>query len=189
MLEQLQEWDRQLFLYLNGLGVERFDHFWITVTQEETWIPLYFVFIGLLFFSYRGKKKFHAVLALFATFLITFGITRLIKAFIARVRPNNVDEFKDVIRILQQPEYYSFVSGHTSSSMAVTTFMVLLLRKKYKWVYVFYLWPLLFACSRVYVGVHYPGDLLGGAIVGVLIAIFCYKLFKKIAREDLHEVV
>jgi len=101
------------------------------------------------------------------------------------VRPNNVESLQEVIRILQEPTYYSFVSGHTSTSMAITTFMVLILRHRYKWVYIFYLWPILFATSRVYVGVHYPSDLAAGAFVGVIIAIIIYKICKKmLARGD-----
>ncbi len=119
------------------------------------------------------------------SFLVTFGITRFIKASVARVRPNNVESLQEVIRILQEPTYYSFVSGHTSTSMAITTFMVLILRHRYKWVYLFYLWPILFATSRVYVGVHYPSDLAAGAFVGVIIAIIIYKICKKmLARGD-----
>ena len=63
--------------------------------------------------------------------------------------------------------------------------MVLILRHRYKWVYIFYLWPILFATSRVYVGVHYPSDLAAGAFVGVIIAIIIYKICKKmLARGD-----
>jgi undecaprenyl-diphosphatase len=184
MIEQLKEWDRQLFIYLNGLGIERLDSFWIFVTQEETWIPLYILMFFLIFFTFRKKQALTVTVGFLASFLVTFGVTRLIKATVARVRPNNVDELKEVIRILQEPTYYSFVSGHTSTSMAITTFFVLALKHKYKWVYVFYLWPILFATSRVYVGVHYPSDLAAGALLGVLIALLIYKIVKHYLPEQ-----
>lgn len=185
MFEQLKEWDRELFIYLNGLGIERLDSFWIFITQEENWIPLYLIFIILIFFAYKKKQAFIVLIGFLCSFLVTFGVTRFIKASVARVRPNNVESLQEVIRILQEPTYYSFVSGHTSTSMAITTFMVLILRHRYKWVYIFYLWPILFATSRVYVGVHYPSDLAAGAFVGVIIAIIIYKICKKmLARGD-----
>ena len=185
MFEQLKEWDRELFIYLNGLGIERLDSFWIFITQEENWIPLYLIFIILIFLAYKKKQAFIVLIGFLCSFLVTFGVTRFIKASVARVRPNNVESLQEVIRILQEPTYYSFVSGHTSTSMAITTFMVLILRHRYKWVYIFYLWPILFATSRVYVGVHYPSDLAAGAFVGVIIAIIIYKICKKmLARGD-----
>lgn len=185
MFEQLKEWDRELFIYLNGLGIERLDSFWIFITQEENWIPLYLIFIILIFLAYKKKQVFIVLIGFLCSFLVTFGVTRFIKASVARVRPNNVESLQEVIRILQEPTYYSFVSGHTSTSMAITTFMVLILRHRYKWVYLFYLWPILFATSRVYVGVHYPSDLAAGAFVGVIIAIIIYKICKKmLARGD-----
>ena len=185
MFEQLKEWDRELFIYLNGLGIERFDSFWIFITQEENWIPLYLIFIIFIFLAYKKKQAFIVLIGFLCSFLVTFGVTRFIKASVARVRPNNVESLQEVIRILQEPTYYSFVSGHTSTSIAITTFMVLILRHRYKWVYLFYLWPILFATSRVYVGVHYPSDLAAGAFVGVIIAIIIYKICKKmLARGD-----
>lgn len=185
MFEQLKEWDRELFIYLNGLGIERLDSFWIFITQEENWIPLYLIFIILIFLAYKKKQAFIVLIGFLCSFLVTFGVTRFIKASVARVRPNNVESLQEVIRILQEPTYYSFVSGHTSTSMAITTFMVLILRHRYKWVYIFYLWPILFATSRVYVGVHYPSDLAAGAFVGVIIAIIIYKICEKmLARGD-----
>lgn len=177
MFDLLKQWDRELFIYLNSLGVERYDAFWIIVTQEQTWIPLYALMIFLLVYTYRKNKKAALLLVcgFLASFLLTIGFTNLVKEIVARARPSNNESLAHIIRILQKPTYYSFFSGHTSVSMALTTFVTLVLRKKYKWAYLFYIWPLLFAASRIYVGVHYPSDLFVGALVGVIFAILIFK--------------
>lgn len=178
MLQTLKEWDRELFVYLNGLGIERFDGFWIFVTQIQTWIPLFLLFFILLFYYHGAKKGFILVLFTIITFAITITFTNLVKEYIARLRPNNVEALSDLIRILQKPTNYSFFSGHASSSFAVTTFVALTLRDKTKWIYIAYLWPFIFVLSRIYVGVHYPSDLFVGALVGTLLAFLFYKLWK-----------
>lgn len=176
MLESLQEWDKELFVFLNNLGVERYDGFWILITQIESWIPLFILFTVLIFYYYRLKKGLYVFLSVVLTFYITLSFTEIIKDGVTRMRPNNDESLSGLIRVLQDPASYGFFSGHASTSFAITTFVVLALRKFNKWIYLAYLWPLLFVSSRIYVGVHYPGDILAGAFVGCFIAILCYRL-------------
>jgi undecaprenyl-diphosphatase len=109
-------------------------------------------------------------------FIATMGFTFLVKTMFLRLRPNNQPELQDLIRILQSPTNYSFFSGHASSSFVVATFVVLCIKEKYKWIYAIYIWPILFVMSRIYVGVHYPSDLIVGAMVGILFAHIFYRL-------------
>ncbi|MDX1463978.1 MAG: phosphatase PAP2 family protein [Marinirhabdus sp.] len=183
MLQTLKEWDRELFVWLNGLGIERYDSIWLTITQIETWIPLFVVFFGLLFYAYGFKRGLILILFTILTFVITLSFTNLVKDSVARLRPNNVEALSDLIRILQKPTNYSFFSGHSSSSFAVTTFVVLSLKRVSKWIYLAYVWPLLFVMSRIYVGVHYPSDILVGAMVGTLFAILLHWLRKKLFEK------
>jgi len=80
----------------------------------------------------------------------------------------------DVIRVLKDPTGYSFFSGHASSSFSIVVYVVLCVRNFSPWVYLAFIWPLLFSLSRIYVGVHYPSDLLVGALVGSLIAFLIF---------------
>lgn len=178
MFETLEQWDSELFVFLNSLGIEQFDGFWIFATKIESWTLLFGFFIFLIFYYYKGKKGVLVFSFGLCTFLITLLFTELTKDFIARLRPNNVAEFSGLIRILQSPNSYSFFSGHASSSFAITTFLVLVLRNFNKWIFLAYLWPLVFSLSRIYVGVHYPGDILVGALVGTGFAIISYKLYR-----------
>ncbi len=183
MLQTLKEWDRELFIWLNSLGVERFDGFWIFVTQIESWIPLFLFFFAIIFVKYGFKKGLVVILFTIITFAVTITFTNLVKDYIARLRPNNVSTLAEVIRILQKPTNFSFFSGHASSSFAVTTFVVLATRNYTKWIYLAFIWPFIFVLSRIYVGVHYPSDLFVGALVGTLIAFFIYWICKKVLEK------
>lgn len=179
MFEKLLKWDRETFIYLNSLGIERYDAFWSLITHISTWIPLFLLFIFLLF--WKNSKREGGYMALMMGLLILFvlALTHVTKLYVARLRPSNDEEINTLIRILQSPTDYSFYSGHASSSFAITTMLVLLLRNKIKWIWVFFLWPLLFSTSRIYVGVHFPIDIIVGAVVGMLCAWLFYALYKK----------
>lgn len=184
MFESLKEWDRDLFVFLNSLGGESFDSFWLFTTRIETWIPLFIFFGFLIFYYYKGRKALVALTFLVLTFSATYLFTLLVKDYVGRLRPNNVEAFAEHIRILQKPNSYSFFSGHASSSFAITTFVVLMLRNYTKWIYLAYIWPIIFVLSRIFVGVHYPSDILVGALVGTVFAFVFYKLCKKIIEKE-----
>lgn len=183
MLETLIEWDKALLVFLNNLGVDSFDGFWLFVTRIESWTALFVFFTLLVFYFYKKKKGLvvfgFAVLA----FAVTFLITNVTKVWVGKLRPNNVEELAELLRVLQEPTSFSFFSGHASSSFAIVTFLVFVIRPFNRWIYLAYVWPLLFAMSRIYVGVHYPSDILIGALTGTLIAILCYKVCKKLLSK------
>lgn len=182
MWEQIEQWDRELFIYLNSLGIERYDGFWIFVTDPRHWIPLYLLFFLFFFLAFHWKKATFSTLFLLATVFSTWGFTNLVKGIALRLRPNNTPELSEIIRILQEPTNYSFFSGHSSTSFAATTFLVLVLAQKSRWIYLAYIWPVIFVMSRIYVGVHYPGDIFVGMIVGIIFALIFYKFYERSGR-------
>lgn len=188
MLEAILEWDRETFIYLNSLGIEQYDTFWSTITNITTWIPLYIVFFALIYYKYPKKQALSAVLTVVLLVVVILSATEITKEFVARLRPNNEPEINTLIRILKSPTNFSFFSGHAATSFGVTTLMVLFLRKHFKWAYFFYLWPLLFASSRIYVGVHYPVDIIVGTIVGVSFAFLFYYTFRKFIEPYIAKV-
>lgn len=179
MLQTLKQWDRDVFIFLNNLGIGDFERFWIFVTQIDSWTPLFVLFIILLFYYYREKKGGTVVFFMLLTFGVTMAFTGFVKEYVARLRPNNLQALGGLIQILQTPSNYSFFSGHASSSFAITTFVVLSIRKYTKWIYFAYLWPLLFTMSRIFVGVHYPSDIFVGALVGTAFAFLSHFLCQK----------
>ncbi|MEH6748594.1 MAG: phosphatase PAP2 family protein [Maribacter arcticus] len=177
MLDKILQWDRETFVYLNSLGIEQYDMFWSIVTKFPPWIPLFVLIITLFFIKSSKREALFMILTLLAMVLFVSTLTDLTKNVVARLRPNNDEEINTLIRILKSPSGFSFFSGHASSSFSVITFVVLFLRHHFKWVYLFYIWPILFAISRIYVGVHFPVDLIVGALVGILSAWLFYKLY------------
>lgn len=177
MLDKILQWDREAFVYLNSLGIEQYDLFWSTVTKFPPWIPLFILIISLFFIKFKKREALFMILTLLVMVIFVGTLTDLTKNVVARLRPNNDEEINTLIRILRSPSGFSFFSGHASSSFSVITLVVLFLRHRFKWVYLFYIWPFLFAMSRVYVGVHFPIDLIIGALVGVFSAWMFYKLY------------
>src|SRR5690606_32107236 len=177
MLERLLQWDRDLFVQLNNLGVERYDGFWTLVTHIATWIPLYLFFFWLLFLKFPRKEALYKTITVLCLVVFVLSITHWTKIHVERLRPNNTEEINTLIRILKSPSGYSFFSGHASFSFSVTTLMLLFLRKVYKWAILFLIWPLLFAMSRIFVGVHFPLDLLVGALVGMMSGYLFYRRY------------
>lgn len=177
MLEKLLEWDRDTFIYLNNLGIDDYDLFWTTITNFPTWIPLFIFFIVLVFLKYPKKEAFFVLITVALLIIFISIATDVTKNYVARLRPNNDSDVNTLIRILKTPVTYSFFSGHAASSFSITTLVVLFLRRRFKWSWLFYIWPILFATSRIFVGVHYPVDIIVGTIVGILTAIAFYKMY------------
>ncbi|MFT0716421.1 phosphatase PAP2 family protein [Flagellimonas lutimaris] len=179
MLEKLLKWDRDTFVYLNGLGIEKYDVFWATVTNISTWIPLFFLFLILFYLKFSKKEAFYKFLTVLGLAIFITVITHLTKISVARLRPNNTEEINALIRIIKTPTDYSFFSGHASSSFSITMLVFLFLRKKVKWAILFFIWPILFAMSRIYVGVHFPIDIIVGMVVGLLSGWLFYWLYQR----------
>jgi len=175
-ITDILEKDKELFIYLNSLGTDYWDIFWLTATNKLTWIPLYLLILFLLF-RYFGWKKALSILLLVAI-LVTFSdqFVNLIKNSFQRLRPNNDPTMQGIIRIVKQAGGYSFVSGHATTSFAVSTFIIATLRNYFKPIYIILIWPILFLYSRVYLGVHYPIDVTLGMLLGLLIGYGFYKL-------------
>ncbi len=174
--DELIQQDRELLVQLNALGSEKWDAFWLLITNQFNWIPLFLLLFILLFRAYGWKKGI--ALVLLSALLVAFSdqLVNLIKNTVMRLRPNNDLQLKPIIRVLKHPHGYSFVSGHATTSFAVTIFMFLLLRKHYRYIAFLFLWPMLFAYSRIYCGVHFPIDIFMGMLLGITIGVVFYRL-------------
>lgn len=180
MVQQLLDWDIELLVYLNQLGIAEYDSFWQTCTKIINWIPLYLFLMIMLMFQKPLKKGVTQVILGVGMLFFVLTITNLSKVVFSRLRPSNNDEVAGLLRVLHHTNTYSFFSGHAASSFALTTLFVLLLKSQFRWVWVLYVWPLLFSFSRIYVGVHYPSDVLTGALFGTASAMAFYYTYKRL---------
>lgn len=182
-MEELISLDKELFLFLNGLGSESYDEFWKIITKQLNWAP----FILAVFYLIQRKigwKNFGIVI-LFLAVLIAFTdqITNLFKYSFERLRPCNDTDVNGIARIVIHRDSFSFFSGHASNSMATTTFIFLLLRKHYKFTFLLFLFPLIFAFSRIYLGLHFPSDILVGYLFGATFGFGFYRLYVLLERK------
>lgn len=183
MIDQILQLDRDIFVFLNGLGSERFDWLWLIITKQINWIPMFLVF-GYLVFKHLGWK--HAILVLVMIGLLvalTDQTTNLFKNSFQRLRPGSDPDLVHSIRAVITRQSFSFISGHASNSMASAMFLYLVLRPHVKYMGFIFLWPLIFAYSRIYLGLHYPFDILCGYVWGILMAFIMWEIYQHSKRR------
>jgi len=181
LLDRLLQIDTELLIFLNNLGSEQWDSFWFFLTNQFSWSPL-FAFLLFLMFKKFGWKN-GVLLLLFLIVLITFSdqFTNLIKNTFERLRPCNTEGVIEQIRNFNyKPSSYSFYSGHAASSMTFSFFVILILKSHYKYIWLLLLFPLLFGYSRIYLGVHYPLDIVSGYFAGIFFGYLFFLLQKKL---------
>ncbi len=187
MLDSIISKDIELLIYLNNLGTLQWDGFWLFITNKFYAIPLY-LFLLVFTYKYFGLKK-TIVVVLFIVLLITLSdqTSNLFKYGFKRLRPCHNENISHLIRLLKSScgGMYAFFSAHAANSMAIAVFFGLLLKAKLKYVLpTLVLWAVLVAYSRIYIGVHFPLDVITGMFFGVLYGTIFYKFlqlfFKKI---------
>ncbi len=188
--DNLIQHDKELLVYLNGLGNENWDSFWMFITTPINWTPLFLLFFYLIFKTFGWKKGL--IFIIITVIMVGFSdqLTVFIKDLFGRLRPNRDTELRDIIRLLKDNKSFSFVSGHATTSTAVSLLMYLTLKKYYKYIILFFIWPVLFAYSRIYIGVHFPIDVIVGALLGILIGYLFYQLsLKLLAKVDTEKIM
>ena len=181
MIDRLIELDQELFLYLNGLGNVYWDAFWMAYTAKLHWIPLYAILLYLLYRRLGTKMVLLTILTTVLMVSFTDQITNLFKHGFERFRPCHQEGIKEVMRVVKDGcgGRFGFFSGHSSNSMALAILIGMTLRDKYKWmVYALVIWALLMGYSRIYIGVHYPLDVLCGWTFGAISGYGFYRLDK-----------
>lgn len=180
MLEELVQWDRAFFLFLNGLGSSTWDGFWLFVTGKWSAIPLYtlLLLLSIRFLGWKGTGILLLAVALLIT--TTDQLANFFKYGVERLRPCHDQQLFDAMRLVKRScgGKFGYFSAHAANSMALASFFSILLKKRMKWMPLLLLfWAILVGYSRIYVGVHFPGDVLTGMLVGLLFGWVYARLF------------
>jgi len=180
MIEWLEHIDQQLFLWLNGFHSPFFDQVMWIISVKWTWVPLYLLIIAGIFVKFR-KEGFWALLAFIVLIAITDQVTSgLLKPLVGRLRPCHDPELEGLVHNVKRcGGQYSFVSGHASNSFAIAMFTFMLFRLVFNGVWILFIWAALVAYSRVYLGVHFPADILLGGGIGMLFAWIVFLVLRK----------
>jgi membrane-associated phospholipid phosphatase len=181
--ERIDEWDKWLFIKLNSQWTNPvFDAIFPYIRNSISWVPLYIfvlVFMALNF----GKKGIWWSLAFLCTVAITDVIgAQILKESFQRIRPCQDPEFSFHVRLLLRKcsTSYSFVSNHAANHFGIATFAVFTFKGLFKkWMYLAYVWAFFIAYAQIYVGVHYPLDVIGGAVLGVMAGLLTAWIFDK----------
>ncbi|MDL2228036.1 phosphatase PAP2 family protein [Odoribacter sp. OttesenSCG-928-L07] len=178
MWQYLENIDKEVFLFLNGIHNNFFDVFFEIVTTTITWIPLFALLIYLIIRKYK-KKSIVILLGVVVLIALTDIISaQVFKPCFARLRPCHDESLAGLVHTVNNKcgGMYSFVSSHAANLFGIATYSFLALRKYYKHTWLLFLWATLIGYSRIYLGVHFPGDVICGTILGVLLATGVWKL-------------
>ncbi|MBW4891376.1 phosphatase PAP2 family protein [Mucilaginibacter sp. HMF5004] len=186
MPQQLLQFDQHLFYLVNhGLSNAFFDWLMPIIRNPLVWIPLYVFIIAFSIYRYK-KTGLYIILLLALTFGIAdFGSASIIKPLMHRLRPCNDPALAQTI-ITRVPcgSGYSFPSSHASNHFAIAIFLCLVFGSRWRWVWpAALLWAFSISFAQVYVGVHYPVDVTGGALYGLLVGWAMVQLFRKIQPQ------
>ena len=184
MIEFLSNIDTNFFLFLNGINSPFWDTVMWHVSGKLTWIPLYLVIIYFIFRKYRWKTLWILIaIAVVVTLADQFSV-HFFKNVFERLRPCHNPDIKELVHIVNGKcgGKFGFVSSHAANTFGVATFLLMLFRIRWFGLAIL-LWAAVVSYSRIYLGVHYPGDVLVGSLLGVLIGWVVWKLFELICSK------
>ena len=184
-LSVLSDADTDLLLAINGWRAEWADYFMYAFSGKLVWIPMYAAILYVIFRNLGWKMALGCIVTVALT--ITFAdqvCATLIRPVACRLRPANLENpISDLVQIVNgyRGGRYGFPSCHAANTFGLAFFVFYIFRNRLLTTFIMF-WAVLTCYSRSYLGVHYPGDLLAGALVGFVGASLCYWLFVKLGK-------
>lgn len=187
MIHYLNSMDTQLFLFLNGMHNAFFDVVMYWLSDKWIWIPMYL----LIAFFIVKQYKLRGVFILFAVALVITlcdqTASGLLKPLVMRLRPSNDPALAGLVHLSKAGAGggYSFVSSHAANAFGLAAFLWFILDSRFKLLkYWLFIWAILVSYSRIYNGVHYPGDVIVAAIIGIVIGWATSKVFRSVEKKQ-----
>jgi|SRR5690606_3013433 len=185
-MDKLINLDQELFLYLNGLGNSSWDGFWMFMTDKWSSVPLYVVLLILCFIHLKWKKTVLILVIVALMVTVSDQVSNLFKYGLERLRPCHDPLIEQQMRLVKSycGGKFGYFSAHASNSFVVVTFFSLVFKGIYKWLpFVLIIWGMVVAYSRIYIGVHYPLDVVTGITIGMLVGLVFYTGYKSVVRR------
>ena len=170
-MDTLIQLDTDLFLFLNGLHNSFFDFIMYWISDRFIWIPMYLVFIALIIKKYK-QRSWLILLFVALTIASSDQLINFTKNYFERLRPCHDESLQALVHTVhgQCGGMYGFVSGHSGNAFSLAFFLIPFQRPYFRFFALFIIiWAALVAYSRVYLGVHFPGDILAGALLGIIV--------------------
>ena len=185
MLEALIDIDKKLLLVINSWHTPWLDDLMMALTNGLYWLPLFVFVIAAIIFKYRRNA-----ILIFAYMIVVIILTdqvssSILKPLIGRLRPSHDPTLKDLVHLVNNYRggMYSFVSSHAANAFGVATFLFLAAQRKLPWIWLMFGWATIFAYTRLYLGVHYPLDIICGALLGALLAWMVIWISKRLPEK------
>lgn len=186
MLDAIVEFDKELMLSINGCTNALFDLLMPLISHKYTGIPIYAAILAVIIYKWRKSPKIICIMV--AAVLLTFALcdslsVALFKQTVQRLRPAWDPEIGDLVRMLEyKGGQFGFVSSHASNLFGLATITSLIVRKRWYSILIF-VWAAAVGYSRIYVGKHFPLDVICGALFGMLIGYLVFKLLCQLYRK------
>jgi undecaprenyl-diphosphatase len=179
-MEDILELDRKLFIELNSSFRSPFvDQLMYFLTETYVWIPLHLFLLYLIIKTFR-KQTWMVLLAITLTIVLADQVTSaFMKPFFERLRPSHEPSLAEQVFLVNQYRggKFGFASSHAANTFGVAMLMWLVLKPYRPWIGLLFLWAVFVSYTRIYLGVHYPGDIIAGFLVGFFSAMVAYYLF------------
>lgn len=186
--DKILQADTELFLTLNGFHANWADNIMYYVSQFWVWIPLYVLIILLIVRKWR-KESIWIIITILIGLILTDQLSNLTKILFERLRPSHEPALQGLVHHVKGyvGGNFSFVSGHSSNVFGIALITSLVIRNRVYGVLIFF-WAALVAYSRIYLGVHYPLDILGGMVLGMSVTGSAYLILKGIQSKLMAEI-
>lgn len=184
MLETLQQLDHKLFIYLNGRHFTLLDPVMVMLSDKYFWVPAYLGLIFFLIYNYRRRGVLMILMLVLAVGAADSISSGLFKPYFARLRPCHDPQFSEIINIVSGcGGKFGFMSSHAANTFALAAFVTMILPPRFlKFKILLFIWAAAVSYSRIYMGVHFPGDVFAGGLLGIILGWLASILYFRMER-------